>query len=75
MQKKAHVFDGLHSDLIISLGQLCDYYLIAILDHNEINILIDSKIISKGHRNKIYSLWDIPILRPLRHQSYVIITR
>ena len=32
--KKVHIFDGLHSDLLISLGQLCDYDCIAILDNN-----------------------------------------
>ena len=63
--KKAHVFDGLHSESIISLGKLCDDACIAILDKNEINI----------HRNKIYGLWDIPISRLLIHCAHEIITR
>ena len=68
------MFDGLHSASLISLGQLCDDDCIAILDKNEINILKDSKIILKGRRNKTDGLWDIPISRPLRHQSHAIIT-
>ena len=43
--KKAHVFDGLQSAYLISLGQLCDNYCIIILDRNEINFLKDKKII------------------------------
>ena len=37
--KKAHVFDGLYSSLLIYLCELCDNDYIAILDNNEINIL------------------------------------
>ena len=37
--KKSHVFDGLHSASLISLGQLCYDDCISILDKNEINIL------------------------------------
>ena len=32
--KRVHMFDGLHSASLISLGQLCDDYYVAILDHN-----------------------------------------
>ena len=32
--KKAHIFDGLHSALLISLGQLCYDDCFAILDKN-----------------------------------------
>ena len=38
-EKKVHIFDGLHSASLISLGKLCDYDCVAILDQNEINIL------------------------------------
>ena len=38
-EKKAHIFDGLHSDSLISLCQLCDDDCVAILDKNQINIL------------------------------------
>ena len=37
--KKAHIFYGLHSASLISLGQLYADDCVAILDHNEINIL------------------------------------
>ena len=37
--KKAHIFYGLHSASLISLGQICDDYCVAILDKNKINIL------------------------------------
>ena len=56
-----HIFDGLHSDSLISLGQLCDDECVAIFDKNEIDILKGKTTILKGHRNKTYGLWDIPI--------------
>ena len=37
--KKAHIFDGLHSASVISLGQFYDYDCVAILDKIEINII------------------------------------
>ena len=49
--KKSHIFDGLHSKSLISLGQLCNDYCITILDNNDINILKYSKLILKGHKN------------------------
>ena len=55
-EKKAHMFDGLHSASLIYLGQLCDNEFSYILDKNEINILKDSNIILKVHRNKTYGL-------------------
>ena len=51
-QKKAHMFDVLPSASLISLGQMCDNDCIAILDKNDINILKNTKLILKGHRNK-----------------------
>ena len=33
-EKKAHIFDGMHSASLISLGQLYDNYCISILDKN-----------------------------------------
>ena len=50
--KKARIFDGLHSALLISLGQLCDDKCVAILDKNEINIIKGKTLILKGHRKK-----------------------
>ena len=73
--KKAHIFDGFHSASIISLGQLYDNYCVDILDKNEINILKNKTLILKGHRNKTYGLWDIPISKPARHRSMEIITK
>ena len=52
LHKNAHIFDVLHSDLLTSLGQLCDNDCITILDKNRINILKYSKKILKGHKNK-----------------------
>ena len=74
MQSLSHIFDGLHSALLISLGQLCDDDCIAILYKNGINILKYSKLILKRHRNKTYGLWDTPISRPLIHWSHTVIT-
>ena len=73
--KKSHIFDGMHSASLISLGQLCDDEFISILDHIEINILKDSKIILKGNRNKTYRLWNIPISITLRYRYHAIITQ
>ena len=73
--KKAHIFDGLHSASLIYFGKLCDDDCVAILDKNKINILKGKKLILKGHRNKTYGLWGIPISRPARHRAMGIITR
>ena len=73
--KKAHIFYGLHSASLISLGQLYADDCVAILDHNEINILKIRTIFFKGHRNKTNGLWDIPISRPVRHRAMSIITK
>ena len=75
MQKKAHIFDGLHSSYLISLVQLGDDYCIAILDKNKINIIKDKTIILKVHRNKTDVLWDIPISRPVIYSAISLITR
>ena len=73
--KKAHVFYGLHSASLTSLGQLCGYDCITILDKNEINILKNKTPILKGHKNKTDGLWCIPIQRTLRHHAHAIIKR
>ena len=73
--KKCTHFDGPHSALLISLGQIYNDGCIYILDNNEINIIKDKKIILKGHRNKTDGLWDIPISIPLRHCANLVITR
>ena len=65
--KKAHMFDGLHSASLISLGQMFEDDYISILDKNEINILKNDTLIFNGHRNKTDGLWYIPISRLLRH--------
>ena len=74
-EKQTHIFDVLYSDLLISLGQLCDNECISNLNNEEINILKDKKIILNRHRNKTNRLWDIPISRPLRHCAHATITR
>ena len=73
--KKSHIFDELYNASLIALCQLYDDDCIAILDKNKSNILEDSKLILKGHRNKKDRLWYIPILKPLRCQDHSIITR
>ena len=75
MQKKAHIFDGLHSASLISLGQLCDDDCVTILDKNEINIIKVKTLILKGHRKKTDGIWDIPISRPVKHRAMAIITK
>ena len=71
--KNAQIFDGLHSASLISLGQLCDNDCIYILDKNKINILKGKTLIFKGHRNKTYGLWDIPISIQVRNFALSII--
>ena len=73
--KKAHIFDGIHSASLISLGEMFDDDCVAIFDKNEINILKRKTPILKGHRNKTYGLWDIPISRPVLHRAMEIITK
>ena len=73
--KKSHIFDELYNASLISLVQLYDDDCIAILDKKKGNILKDSKLILKGHRNKKDSLWYIPILISFRYQSHATITQ
>ena len=73
--KKAHIFDGLHSDSLISLVQICDDDFAVILYKKEINILKFKTLILKGHRNKTDDLCNIPISRPVRHRAMAIITK
>ena len=73
--KKAHIFYGLHSASLISLGQLCDDDCVNILDKNEINILKCKTHLLMGQRNKTAGLWYIPISRPVRRHAMAIITR
>ena len=73
--KKAHIFDGLHSASLISLGQLCDDECVAILDKNEINILKGKTLILKVHRNKTDGLWYITISILMSHCAMTISTK
>ena len=50
--KKTHIFDGLQSDSLISLCQLCDDDCVAILEMNEINILEVKTLILKGTKTR-----------------------
>ena len=74
MQKR-HIFDGLQSASLISLGQLCDDECVAILDKNEIIVLKVKTLILKGHRNKTDAVWGIPISIPVAHHAMAIITK
>ena len=67
-------FYGLHSASLIYLGQICDNWSIAILDKSEINVLKGSKLIPKGHWNRLYVVWNIPISNPLWYWAHAIIT-
>ena len=73
--KKSHIFDGLHSSSLISLGQLCDDDCVAILDKNEINVINGKTPTLKGQRNKTDGLWFIPISIPVSHHAMAIITK
>ena len=56
-----HVFDDLHSELLISLGQICDNDCVAILYKHKIQVIKESKVVMQGHRNPDDGLWDTPI--------------
>ena len=71
---KAHIFYGLYSASLISLGQLCDNGCIAILDNNYINILKFPKLISKEHQNQLDGIWYILITNTIQHRAHAIIT-
>ena len=73
--KKAHIFDLLHSALLISLGKLCNDECISVLDKHEINILKGKTLILQRNRNNTDDLWDISIWRPVRNRALTIITR
>ena len=57
----AHVFTGLHTTSIISLGQFCDHSCKVVLDKNNGFVVKDNQIIITGMRNTTDGLWDIPI--------------
>ena len=67
--KKAHIFDGIHSASLISLGEMCDDDCVAILDKSEIDILKGKILILKGHRNKTDDLGNKHISRPVRYRA------
>jgi hypothetical protein len=56
----AYALDDLHTDTLISLGQLCDDDCIAIFNKYEVRILKKDKVIITGRR-MTNGLWSIPI--------------
>ena len=63
---RAHVLPGFHQHLL-SVGQLCDHGCIAILDKQQVLIVLNDKIIVNGHRDPRTGLYTA-ILRPTTSQ-------
>ena len=59
--QKAHVFPGIKSSSLISLGQLCDDGCTAVLNNKSIGIFKNNSMILQGTRNFVDGLWDIKI--------------
>jgi len=56
-----HIFPGLQTTSLISLGQLCDHNCKIVLDKNNVFVIKNGEIIITGHRNRSDGLWDIPV--------------
>ena len=72
--KVGHIFDGLQSGSLISIGQLCNDDCVALFMKYDIKIFKDGKVIIVGERNDTNGLWDIPLapkpmLTPQLHHS------
>lgn len=59
--QKVHIFPGIKSSSLISLGQLCDDGCTAMLNNKEIGIDKINTMILHGKRNWTDGLWDIKI--------------
>jgi hypothetical protein len=59
--QKAHIFCGITNSSLISLGQLCDDYCVAVLDKQQLKVFQDNTCILTNTRNLTDGLWDIPL--------------
>ena len=59
--KVGHIFDGLQSGSLISIGQLCNDDCIALLTKYNVKIYKGGKVIIIGERNNTNGLWNIPL--------------
>ena len=59
-----HIFPGIKSSSLISIGQLCDDGCTAVFNNKEIGIYKNNTMILRGKRNLTDGLWDISIPTP-----------
>lgn len=59
--KVGHIFEGLKSGSLISLGQLCDDDCVALFTKYDVKIYKEGKVIIVGKRNANNGLWNIPL--------------
>jgi hypothetical protein len=56
-----HLFPGLHSHSLLSIGQLCDAGCEAMFNNNTVTISLQEKPILEGIRDDATGLWMIPV--------------
>lgn len=69
------VFPDLHSESLLSIGQLCDNDCLAIFDRYHLHVFKNNRCILKGYRNTKDGLWDVPFPSPqptVNKMSYII---
>ena len=59
--KVGHMFDGLQSGSLLSIGQLCDDDCVALFTKYDVKIYKDGKVIIVGQRNDVNGLWNVPL--------------
>ena len=73
---KTHVFPGIKSSSLISIGQLCDDDCTAVLDRKWMKIYENNEIVLYCSRNLTDGLWDISIpTEPTQLQANVTIRK
>jgi hypothetical protein len=68
--KVGHIFDGLKSGSLLSIGQLCDNDCVALFTKCDVKTYKQGQIIIVGECNPAKGLWTIPIApKPTIHQA------
>ena len=63
--RKAHTFGDLTEWSLLSLGQLCDSGMIAILDKHSVSVTLGNDVVLSGHRNdSTNGMWMIDFSNP-----------
>jgi hypothetical protein len=68
--KEGHIFDGLKSGSLLSIGQLCDDDCVALFTKYDVKIYKQGQIIIVGERDPNNGLWTLPIApKPTIHRA------